>query len=83
MPRSFSDVVAALGGSAGIAELCDVSKNTASSWCRRRSIPLRVWPQLVGSAAGIASGLTNDELVAIHVGLTTGIDPSVPQEDAA
>lgn len=65
--RSFSDVVSALGGPPGIAAICCVSKNTAASWVRRRSLPLRIWPMLIRSDCGQSVGLSNDEMVSIHL----------------
>lgn len=88
---SFSDVVSGLGGPTGIAEVCRVSKNTAASWVRRRTFPVRVWHLLLVSPNGRALGLTSDALVRLHSGsaadLIRPVDMSCPAsvdaEDAA
>ena len=49
---SVSDIVAAIGGRARAAQLCDVSLDAIRKWREKNYIPPKNWPALVGASGG-------------------------------
>lgn len=49
---SVSEIVAAVGGRARAAQLCDVSLDAIRKWREKNYIPPKNWPALVGASGG-------------------------------
>lgn len=66
--NTVPDIVDAFGGTAAFARALDLGVSTASEMKRRKSIPVRYWPDLVaiGRSKGVR-GLSYKTLVQAHV----------------
>jgi hypothetical protein len=75
--RTVSDIIDGLGGNTAVARIIGKGPSTVSEMKRRGAVPVEYWPALVlaASDADVAGRdrravfiLTNDMLVAAHVG---------------
>ena len=76
--NSVGDIIDGLGGSTAVGRIIGKGASTVSEMKRRGSEPVEYWPALVAAAADEALAerdrrkpfaLTNDMLVAAHIGV--------------
>ncbi|WP_420703535.1 carph-isopro domain-containing protein [Brucella intermedia] len=61
------DIFEKFGGTMAFARAIEIKPSAASEMRRRKSIPVRYWPRLIGVAFEKDIVLTNDMLVNMHV----------------
>lgn len=75
MVDTINSLFSLFGGPAAVGRAIGKSTEHASGMKRRKSVPVEYWPSLIESEKGRELGLTNDDLVKIHL-LSTAEQPS-------
>lgn len=63
---SVSEIVAAVGGRARAAQLCNVSLDAIRKWREKNYIPPKNWPPLVGASGGTVTYHVLETLFVRH-----------------
>jgi hypothetical protein len=64
--RDVPAIIEDLGGPTAFGRAIGVEPSTASEMKRRKSIPVRYWPSVLGAAREQGKELTSDDLMAAH-----------------
>lgn len=80
--NSTDTVFAAFGTLNDFAQAAGCKYSTASEMKRRRSIPVRWWPNLIASHKGQAASLSSESLAHAHAKTAPSIPPSPPRRPA-
>lgn len=64
--NTVSDIFERLGGTGAVAKIIDVKHSAASEMRRRKSIPVRYWPQLIDGARRVNMEIDSDLLMSVH-----------------
>ncbi len=64
---TVDEIFKTLGGTGAAARVMEVNHSTASEMRRRKSIPVKYWPQIIEWARESGKPIDSDALVSAHV----------------
>ena len=63
---TIPEIIDAFGGASAFGRVIEVNQSTASEMKRRRSIPVRYWPKVIGADPVDRPRFSYDDLVNAH-----------------